>query len=135
MHTMETSVIYRMEVHAKLRRLPHPGGLVGAEAEALLPAGDLEDLKPERVQEWLSARPEWRLAPAGTVLHRMRALPTCDAALHYATYVTSLATALALPVKVKVTDRQVELSLFSPRQGSRYSPLTEPVLGFATRIS
>jgi pterin-4a-carbinolamine dehydratase len=133
MHTMETSVIHKMEVHARLRRLPHPGGL--AEAEAFLPDGDLEDLKPERVQEWLSARPEWRLAPAGTVLHRTRAFPTCEAALHYGTYVTSLAMALALPVRVKVTDRQVELALFSPRQGSRYVPLTEAVLGFATRIN
>ena len=132
MNTMEMVVISKIDVIAKLRRVPRPVGLEAA--EALVPAGDFDDLKPERVQAWLSARPEWRLAPAGTVLHRTRALPTCEAAMHYASFVASLATALALPAKVRVTDRRVELSLFSPRQRGRFTPLTEAVLGLAARI-
>ena len=132
MNTMEMLVISKIDVIARLRRVPRPVGLEAV--EALVPAGDFDELKPERVQEWLSARSEWRLAPAGTVLHRTRAFPTCEAAMHYASYVASLATALALPAKVKVTDRQVGLSLFSPRQGGRYNPLTGAVLGLAARI-
>ncbi|MEO6192882.1 MAG: hypothetical protein ABIS20_07725 [Thermoanaerobaculia bacterium] len=132
MNMMEMVVTSRIEVTAKLRRVPRPVGL--EEAEAFLPAGDFEELKPERVQEWLSAQPEWRLAPAGRVLHRDRTLPTCEAAMHYAAYVTSLATALGMPMKVKVTDRQVQLLLFSPRQGRRFNPLTGAVLALATRI-
>jgi pterin-4a-carbinolamine dehydratase len=132
MNTMEIVVTSKIEVIARLRRVPRPVGLEAV--EALVPAGDLDELKPERVQEWLSARPEWRLAPAGTALHRTRAFPTCEAAMHYASYVVSLATALALPAKVRVTDRQVGLSLFSPRQGGRYNPLTGAVLGLAARI-
>jgi pterin-4a-carbinolamine dehydratase len=131
MNTMEMVVTSKIEVIARLRRVPRPVGLEAM--EALVP-GDFDELKPERVQEWLSARPEWRLAPAGTVLHRTRAFPTCEAAMHYASYVTSLATALGLPAKVRVTDRQVGLSLFSPRQGGRYNPLTGAVLGLAARI-
>jgi len=132
MNTMEMAVTSKIEVIAKLRRVPRPVGLEAV--EALVPAGDFDELKPERVQEWLSARPEWRLAPAGTALYRARTLPTCEAAMHYAAYVTSLATALAMPVKVKVTDRQVQLSLFSPRQGRRFNPLTGAVLALAARI-
>ena len=118
MGMMEMVVTSKIEVIARLRRVPRPGGLEAV--EALVP-GDFDELKPERVQEWLSAQTEWRLAPAGTVLHRTRMLPTCEAAMHYASYVTSLATAFALPAKVSVTDRQVELSLFSPRQGTRFN--------------
>jgi pterin-4a-carbinolamine dehydratase len=132
MNTMEMVVTSKIEVIARLRRVPRPVGL--EEAEALVPAGDVDELKPERVQEWLSARPEWRLAPAGTVLHRARTLPTCEAAMQYASYVTSLATALGLPAKVRVTDRRIELSLFSPRQGRRFTPLTGAVLSLAARI-
>ncbi len=132
MKTMEMVVTSKIEVITKLRRVPRPVGLEAV--ESLAPAGDFDELKPERVQEWLSARPEWRLAPAGTVLHRARTLPTCEAAMHYAAYVTSLATALGMPVKVKVTDQQVKLSLFSPRQGGRFNPLTGAVLALATRI-
>ncbi len=132
MNTMEMVVISKIDVLARLRRVPRPVGLEAV--EALVPAGDVDELKPERVQEWLSARPEWRLAPAGTVLHRARTLPTCEAAMHYASFVASLATALALPAKVRVTDRRVELSLFSPRKRGRFTPLTESVLGLAARI-
>lgn len=132
MGMMEMVVTSRIEVIARLRRVPRPGGL--EVVEMLVPDGDFDELKPERVQEWLSAQPEWRLAPAGTVLHRTRMLPTCEAAMHYASYVASLATAFALPAKVSVTDRQVELSLFSPRQGNRFNPLTRAVLGLAARI-
>lgn len=131
MERMEMVVISKIDVIARLRRVPRPEGLEAM--EALVP-GDFDELKPERIQEWLSARPEWRLAPAGKVLHRARTLPTCEAAMHYASYVASLATALALPAKVRVTDRQVELSLFSPRQGGRFTPLTGAVLGLAARI-
>jgi hypothetical protein len=132
---MAMMVTRTMEVKAELRRVPHPGGDRPGETGLLILVEGLgAELKPERVQLWLQTRPEWRLAPAGTVLHRGRAFPTCEAATHYSAFVLSLATALALPVKMKVRDYRVELSLFSPRHGSRFNPLTEAVLDFADRI-
>lgn len=135
MQTMEMVVTRKMEVKAALRRIADPGGEGVAETALLTLAGDLgAELKPERVQEWLQARPEWSLASEGRVLHCDRAFPTCEAATHYSAFVVSLAMALSLPVKVKVTGYRFKLSLFSPRHGVRLNPLTEAVLNFATRI-
>lgn len=96
--------------------------------------GDDPELKPERVQEWLAARPGWSLGSAGRTLHFTKVLPTADVAAQYAAYVTSLAGALSLPVRGSVVDGQVKLALFSGRKESRFTPLTQAVLDFAARL-
>jgi hypothetical protein len=137
-NTMEMRLTRKMEVKAELRRVPHPGGDDSAEiVPAIVPTartGAREELKPERVQEWLTARTGWRLNLGGRVLQRTRAFPSCEAAAHYSAFVASLAAALALPVKARVAAHRVELSLFAPRHGNRFTPLTEAVLDFGARI-
>lgn len=102
--------------------------------DALLGGEDWAELKPERVQEWLAARPDWGLGLAGKTLHRTRTFPTVEAAAQYGAYVASLADALSLPVRVSVEDGTVGLVLFSGRQESRHLPLTQAVLDFAAQL-
>jgi hypothetical protein len=102
--------------------------------DALLGGGDGAELKPERVQVWLAAWPNWRLGLAGRTLHRTKVLPTADAAAQYGAYVASLAGALSLPVRVSVVDGKVGLVLFSGRAESRFRPLTQAVLDFAATL-
>jgi hypothetical protein len=102
--------------------------------DALPGEEDLLALKPERVQEWLRTRPDWRLGEARRTLHRTKVLPTADAAAQYAAYVASLAGALSLPVRVSVVDGKVGLVLFSGRKESRFTPLTQAVLDFADHL-
>jgi pterin-4a-carbinolamine dehydratase len=90
-------------------------------------------LKPERVQEWLIANPEWRLDASGKVLYRTRSFPTQGAAMHFASFVSGLAAAMALPALLEVRGVTVHLSLSSPR-GRRRAPLTENVLALASQI-
>lgn len=90
-------------------------------------------LKPERVQEWLAANPEWRLDASGKVLHRSRSFPTQGAAMHFVSFVSGLAAAMALPALLEVRGVTVHLSLYSPR-GRRRAPLTENVLTLAGQI-
>jgi len=96
--------------------------------------GDGLDLKPERVQEWLAAHPGWSLGSAGRTLHTTKVFPTADVAAQYVAYVTGLAGALSLPVRGSVVNGQVKLALFSGRQESRFTPLTQAVLDFAARL-
>jgi hypothetical protein len=91
-------------------------------------------LKPERVQEWLAARPDWSLGSAGKTLHTTKVFPTADVAAQYVAYVTGLAGALSLPVRGSVVDGQVKLALFSGRTEGRFTPLTQAVLDFAARL-
>jgi hypothetical protein len=102
--------------------------------DALFIDEDGLDLKPERVQEWLRAWPDWSVGKTGKTLHRTRVLPTADAAAQYGAYVTSLAGALSLPVRVSVVDGKVGLVLFSGRTESRFRPLTQAVLDFAATL-
>jgi len=142
MDPMKMQVTRKMEVKAELRRVPHPGGGESGDREAgTAPAavpiqrtGPGAALKPERVQEWLSARPDWRVNLGGRVLQRTRAFPNGESAAHFSAFVASLAAALALPVKARVAAHRVELWLFAPRHGNRFTPLTEAVLDFGARI-
>ena len=135
---MEMVTTRKMEVKAELRRVPPPVGQETAgkapASVSISPIGGVAQLKPERVQEWLVARPGWRVQLGGRVLQRTRAFPTSEAAALYSAFVASLAAALALPVKERVDAHRVELYLFSPRHGNRFTPLTEAVLDLATRI-
>jgi hypothetical protein len=132
MTSMKTVVTRVVEMTTDLKRLPHPQG--GGPEELI--SGDEEDLdlKPERVQEWLRARPDWQLEGKGRMLRRARTFPTREVAAQYSAFVTGLAGALALPVKVDVLDGEVTLWLYSGRRGNRCNPLTENVLGFADQL-
>jgi hypothetical protein len=131
MKMLERVVSQRMVVTFKLRRVPRPSG--GSE-ELILgwPLGD--ELKPERVQEWLAAWPAWQLSRKGMMIHRERMFPTSEMAAHYGDFVTGMARALALPVTVEITGREVFLSLHSGHRGGRPFPLTAAVLDFATQL-
>jgi hypothetical protein len=101
------------------------GGLVLTELDP--------ELKPERVQVWLAANPAWVLTHSGKRLERARVFPTDMAAAHFASFVSGLASSLALPLFLKVRGATVHISLFSPRNRGR-APLTENVLSLASQI-
>jgi hypothetical protein len=95
----------------------------------------ISGLKPERVQEWLAAHPEWRLDSSGTVLQRIRSFPSGVAAAHFASFVSGLASSSALPALLKVIGDTVHISLCPPQsQGQSQAPLTETVLHLANHI-
>jgi hypothetical protein len=91
------------------------------------------ELKPERVQEWLAAHPEWSLDGAGKILQRIRSFPSSTAAAHFAAFVSGLASSMALPVLLKVAGNAVHISL-NPSQGQTHAALTENVLTVAGHI-
>jgi hypothetical protein len=134
--TRMKTVVSRVTEMIELKRPPHPqeGSAAAMMPLELIPGGDEPELKPERVQEWLQARPDWRLDEKGRTLQRTRKFPTREVAAQYGGFVTGLAGALALPVKVDVCDRQVALWLYSGRHRGRCNPLTETVLGFADQL-
>jgi hypothetical protein len=129
MKMMERVVSQRTVVAVKLRRVPRPSG--GLE---IIVGGPVDELKPERVQEWLAAWPVWQLARKGMMLRRTRVFPAAGMAAHYGDFVTGLARALALPVRVEIIGREVLLSLYSGHRDSRLVPLTAAVLEFATQL-
>lgn len=90
-------------------------------------------LKPERVQEWLAAHPEWSLDATGEVLQCTRTFPSATAATHFASFVSSLASSVKLPALLKVTGASVAISLYSPREKDSV-PLTEEVLTLARLV-
>ncbi len=95
--------------------------------------GRISELKPERVQEWLTAHLGWSLDPSGTVLQRTRSFPSGTAAAHFASFVSGLASSSALPALLKVIGNAVHISLNPPR-GQGAAPLTENHLTLAGHI-
>jgi hypothetical protein len=91
------------------------------------------ELKPERVQQWLVSNPAWVLSRVGKMLTRTRSFPSAMAAAHFASFVSGLASSVALPVLLKVRGESVRISLYSPRSRGR-APLTESVLSLASQI-
>ena len=81
-------------------------------------------LKPERVQEWLAAHPEWHLDASGTVLKRTRSFPSALAATHFAAFASGLASSVGLPAILEVAGDSVHVSLCPPR-GLSKAPLTD----------
>jgi hypothetical protein len=90
-------------------------------------------LKPERVQEWLAAHPEWSLDSTGQVLQRIRSFPSSTAAAHFVSFVSGLASSVALPALLKVIGDTVHVSLSAPG-GQSQAPLTETVLTLAHHV-
>lgn len=131
MTTMERVMSQSTVVTFELRRVPRPSG----GSEELILGWPMEDeLKPERVQEWLAAWPAWQLDGKGMAIQRTRMFPAAEMAAHYGDFVTALARLLALPVKVQITGREVLLSLYSGHCEGRLVPLTAAVLDFATHL-
>jgi len=95
--------------------------------------GIVSELKPERVQEWLAAHPEWSLDATGKVLQRIRTFPSATAAAHFASFVSGLASAVELPALLKVIGASVHISLYSPQDRCPV-PLTENVLTLAGHV-
>jgi pterin-4a-carbinolamine dehydratase len=91
-------------------------------------------LKPERVQEWLAAHPEWNLDATGKVLQCTRTFPSAMAAAHFASFVSGLASSEELPALLKVIGASVHISLYSPHEQGP-APLTEEVLTLASHVA
>jgi hypothetical protein len=91
------------------------------------------ELKPERVQAWLAANPAWILTRSGKMLERARIFPSGMAAGHFASFVSGLASSMAVPALLKVRGETVHISLFSPRSRGK-ALLTENVLSLASQI-
>jgi pterin-4a-carbinolamine dehydratase len=111
------------------------GGLLGRLRRPLhLGGGLVAQLKPERVQEWLTARPDWRLSLRGKGLTRTKELLTVSSAAFYGMLVAHLAEAAGLPAKVILNGRRVEVTLVSGRHHEGLFPLSEEVLDLAGQI-
>ncbi len=91
------------------------------------------ELKPERVQEWLAAHLGWSLDPSGNGLQRTRSFPSESAAAQFASFVSGLASSVALPALLKVIGNAVHISL-NPSPGQSQALLTENVLNLASHI-
>src|SRR3954466_9651233 len=64
---------------------------------------DLEELKPERVQEALQAMPGWKLDMSRKALDRLHEFSDSKVALAFATFATELAGAGRQPISVFVS--------------------------------
>jgi hypothetical protein len=91
-------------------------------------------LKPERVQEFLAAWPDWTLGMAGRAVLRTRVFPNPTVASSYGAFVTRFASAHGLPVSIDVQSGKVQIALFSPRNDEGFNPLTAAVLHLAAAL-
>jgi len=90
-------------------------------------------LKPERIQEVLSAAPAWQLLDGTATLHREKKFPDAVAAMLYSSYVSSLASSLKVQASVRLRGLRVLVTLGSARKNRH--PLNEAQLGLAAMIS
>jgi hypothetical protein len=96
--------------------------------------GPLRELKPERVQKFLEAWPDWTLGMEGRSLLRTRVFPNPTVASSYGAFVTRFATAHGLPVSIDVQRGKVQIALFAPSDDESLQPLTEVVLQLAEAL-
>ena len=95
---------------------------------------DLDELKPERVQEMLKAMPGWKLDMSRRTIDRLHQFPDSKVALVYAAFATELAGSWRQPISIFVSGGTVGLSLHGrPRRGKR-GGLTEAVMELAKRL-
>ncbi len=106
----------------------------GEPSEMALVMGSGLFLKPERVQEFLDAWPDWTLGMAGRAVLRTRVFPNPTVASSYGAFVTRFASAHGLPVSIDVQSGKVQIALFSPRNDEGFTPLTEAVLQLAESL-
>ena len=97
-------------------------------------ARDLEELKPERVQEALQAMPGWKLDMNRKAIDRVHEFSDSKVALAFATFATELAGAGRQPISVYVSGGRVGLTLHGqPRRGKK-GGLTLAVMELAKRL-
>ena len=97
-------------------------------------ARDLEELKPERVQEMLQAMPNWKLDVNRKAIDRFHEFSDSKVALAFATYATELAGAVRQPISVFVAGGRLGLTLHGqPRRGKK-GGLTLAVMELAKRL-
>lgn len=106
----------------------------GEPSDAALALGPVPELKPERVQKFLEAWPDWTLGMGDRALLRTRIFPNPAVASSYGAFVTRFATAHGLPVSIDVNGGKVQIALFSPSDDERLLPLTEIVLQLAEAL-
>lgn len=106
----------------------------GEPSEMVLALGPDPFLKPERVQEFLAAWPEWALGLEGRSLLRARVFPNPAVASSYGAFVTRFATSRGLPVSIDVQGGKLQIALYSPRDEEGFRPLTEAVLQLAEAL-
>jgi hypothetical protein len=106
----------------------------GEPSEMVLALGPDPFLKPERVQEFLAAWPDWTLGLEGRSVLRTRTFPNPAVASSYGAFVTRFATAHGLPVSIDVQGGKLQIALFSPRDDEGFQPLTEAVLQLAESL-
>src|SRR4051812_47736757 len=95
---------------------------------------DLEELKPERVQEALQAMPGWKLDMSRKALDRLHEFSDSKVALAFATFATELAGAGRQSISVFVSGGRVGLTLHGqPRRGKK-GGLTLAVMELAKRL-
>jgi hypothetical protein len=106
----------------------------GEPSEMALALGPDPFLKPERVQEFLAAWPDWSLGMGERALLRTRVFPNPAVASSYGAFVTRFATARGLPVSIDVQGGTLQIALFSRRDDEGFQPLTEAVLQLAETL-
>jgi pterin-4a-carbinolamine dehydratase len=99
-----------------------------------LSARDFEELKPERVQEMLTAMPGWKLDMNRRAIDRFHEFPDSKVALAFATYATELAGAGRQPISVLVSAGRVGLTLHGQQRRGKRGGLTMAVLELAKRL-
>ena len=95
---------------------------------------DLEELKPERVQEALKAMPGWKLDMNRKAIDRLYEFPDSKVALVYAAFATELAGSWRQPISILVSGGRVGLTLHGKPRRGRKGGLTQAVLELAKRL-
>jgi len=103
-----------------LRRPPRP------------PELEVDPLKSERVELALWSAPAWRIFGNGSTVQKVKKLPSATAAVHYSTFVSSLATNFDVPVSVRINGLNVTVTLTG--KGPQ-KVLSDAQLDFAVMIS
>lgn len=112
-----------------------PKEMTGGElSEMALIVGPDWELKPERVQKFLEAWPDWTLGMEGRAILRTRIFPNPAVASSYGAFVTRFSTARGLPVSIDVQGGTLQIALFSRRDDEGFQPLTEAVLQLAESL-
>ena len=94
----------------------------------------VDPLKSERVQEKLRAAPAWRIFSGGQSLQKAKQFPGKMEAMLYSSFVSSLASSLAVPVEVRLLGLWVVVILQGlGRRGQ--AVLSDAQLDFAAMIS
>jgi len=103
-----------------LRRPPKPPELM------------VDPLKSERVELKLWSAPTWRIFGGGSTVQKVKKLPSATAAVHYSTFVSSLATNFDVPVSVRIHGWNVTVTLTGK---GHPKVLSDAQLDFAVMIS